>query len=302
MNLDLPRHFTDTITCSHGEAGADWLAELPVILKDISANWKLTLGYRYPNLSYHYVAPCVGADGGEAVLKLGFPGDPNPTIFNEAAMLEMNGGEAMVKLLGFDPDRRAMLLEKLTPGEDLRTIFAGNETAVIPIAVDLMRKIWRDPPILNAFPAVEDWFRNGFEKARKTDFPLEYTLKAGRIFEELNSSTGRRVLLHGDLHHWNILSAAREPYLVIDPKGITGNFGYEMSTFLINHHRWLMADPDVKEKLTAAIDLFAGAFDMTPGAIRKWTFAQSVLSAWWTFEENSDNWKRELEFAEIWDV
>ena len=110
------------------------------------------------------------------------------------------------------------------------------------------------------------------------------------------------MLLHGDLHHENILSARRGPFLAIDPKGITGNFGYEMSAFLINHHRWMESDPDVKEKLGAAIDRFAGAFKMPPETIRKWTFAQSVLSAWWTFEENSENWKRELELAEIWDV
>jgi len=75
-----------------------------------------------------------------------------------------------------------------------------------------------------------------------------------------------------------------------------------MSAFLINHHRWMKSDADVKEKLGAAIGRFAGAFKMTPEAIRKWAFSQSVLSAWWTFEENSINWKRELELAEIWDV
>ena len=34
------------------------------------------------------------------------------------------------------------------------------------------------------------------------------------------------VLLHGDLHHENVLAAGREPWLVIDPKGIV----------LTNHH------------------------------------------------------------------
>lgn len=302
MNLDLPKQFVDTITCSYGDAGSDWLAALPVILDDISKDWELTPGYRYPELSYHYVAPCVCAGGGEAVLKIAFPGDPVPTIFNEVEMLRLNNGEAMARLLRFDPVRRAMLLEKLTPGEHLRTLFAGNETAVISIAIDLMWKIWRDPPDGHNFPRLEDWFQGGFGKALNTGFPKEYIRKAGGIFEELNSSSGRRVLLHGDLHHWNILSAQREPYLVIDPKGIVGNFGYEMSTFLINHHRWMRSDPRVREKLDAAINEFAEAFEMTPVAVRKWTYAQSVLSAWWTFEENSDNWKAELEFAEIWEV
>lgn len=302
MVPNLPKHFTSVITSAYGDAGARWLGGLPRQLEEISKDWELSLGPHYPNLSYHYVAPCVCADGGDAVLKLGFPEDPNPTIFHEAAMLNLNAGEAMVTLLRFDPDRRAMLLEKLTPGEHLRALFAGRETDVIGIAVDLMKKIWRDPPAGNNFPALEDWFNNGFEKARKTSFPSEYIQKAGRMFEELNSSTGRRVLLHGDLHHWNILSAQREPYLVIDPKGITGNFGYELSTFLINHSNWLAEDPDRKEKLGAAIGLFSEAFGLETVTIRKWTFAQSVLSAWWTFEEGSENWRRELARAEIWDV
>jgi streptomycin 6-kinase len=208
----------------------------------------------------------------------------------------------MVKLLRFDPGRRAMLLEKLTPGEDLRTIFEGNETNVIPIAVDLMRRIWRDALEKSSFPILEDWFNNGFGKALKTNFPAEHVNKAWNIFNAVNSQTGRRLLLHGDLHHWNILSAVREPYLVIDPKGIIGNFGYELSTFLINHANWLRDKEDRKEKLDAAIHEFSLAFDVNPQTVRKWTYAQSVLSAWWTFEEGSEKWRDELARTEIWDV
>lgn len=302
MLAHLPQRFVDTITCAYGDPGRQWLLALPGILKNISDDWQISLDEHYPNLSYHYVAPGRCADGSEAVLKLGFPGDPNPTIFNEVAMLEINSGESMVKLLRFDAGRRAMLLEKLVPGENLRTIFAGNETGVIDIAVDLMQKTWRVPPAGNTFPSLEGWFDHGFDKARKTSFPPDYIQKAGRIFEELNSSTGRRVLLHGDLHHWNILSAGRQSYLVIDPKGIIGNFGYELSIFLINQLNWLRGDNERQEKLRAAIGLFSEAFGISPRVIRKWTFAQSVLSAWWTFEESSENWRCELAEAEIWDV
>lgn len=301
MLPEMPGTLTAVISSSYAEKGRQWLITLPGLIGKIAEEWQLSVREPYPNLSYHYVAPCVLADGSEAVLKIGFP-EENREMLNEVEALKHIDGRGMIKLLRFDPVRRAMLLEKLSPGEHLRTLFAGNETAVISIAIDLMRKIWRDPPPENHFPRLEDWFDKGFAKARKTSFPSEYIQKAGRIFEELNSSTGRRVLLHGDLHHWNILSAQREPYLVIDPKGITGNFGYEMSTFLINHRRWLESDPGVKEKLDAAIDEFAEAFEMTPVAVRKWTYAQSVLSAWWTFEENSDNWKTDLELAEIWEV
>lgn len=302
MIESLPAHFVQTISGAFGDGGRFWLESLPHILKNISEEWHISIGDHYPNLSYHYVAPCVSANGDEVVIKLAFHGDPNPTIFNEVRMLELNGGDGMLKLLRFDPEKRAMLLEKLTPGKDLRAIFEGNEIAVVEIAADLMWRIWREPPAGYSFPRVEDWFNNMFRKAAKTNFPSGLLVKTSRLFEELNSNAGRPMLLHGDLHHWNILSASREPYLVIDPKGIIGNYRYEMSTFLINHSNWLRGKDGYKEKLDAAIRAFSVAFDIDETLIRKWTFAQSVLSAWWTFEEGSENWRGELARTEIWEV
>jgi streptomycin 6-kinase len=300
MLEQLPVNFTETISSAYGEAGRNWLTRLPPVIAEIARDWQVSVGEHYTRLSYHFVAPVTCADGTSAVLKIGFP-EENQEMLNEVGALKHTGGHGMIKLFRFDPRRRAMLLEKLEPGDNLKTAFEGNEIGAVDVAIDIMQKLWREPSQGNTFPCLETWFNNCFEKAQKTEFPLEYVKKAAEFFEELNQD-GRRVLLHGDLHHENILSAQREPFLAIDPKGITGNFGYEMSTFLINHRWWMESDPNIKRKLDAAIDRFAGAFKMTPEAIRKWTFSQNVLSAWWTFEENSNNWKRELECAEIWDV
>src|SRR4029077_4141177 len=38
----------------------------------------------------------------------------------------------------------------------------------------------------------------------------------------LSESQGEQVLLHQDLHGWNVLAAQREPWLVIDPKPLVG--------------------------------------------------------------------------------
>lgn len=299
MPGQLPVNFVDVIYAAHVSAGEAWLAKLPTLIADIENDWRISVDEHYPNLSYHFVAPCTCADGAGAVLKIGFP-EKNREMDNEAEALKLVDGEGMVKLLRFDAVRRAMLLEKLEPGSNLKEIFEGDEMKAVDVAIGVMQKLWREPRLENSFPKLEDWFNNGFRKAENTGFAPEYVRKAGGIFEELNPS-GRRVLLHGDLHHENILSA-RASFLAIDPKGITGNFAYEITSFLLNHRRWLENGPDLKDKLAAAIQRFSEAFDLTPGTIRKWTFAQSVLSAWWTFEENSENWRDELARAEIWDV
>lgn len=300
MPEQLPPNFVDVISAAYGDAGKLWLATLPSLVADIENDWRISVGEHYPNLSYHLVAPCTREDGTGAVLKIGFH-EKNREMDNEAGALKLVDGEGMAKLLRFDGVRRAMLLEKLSPGENLKTIFKGDEMKAVDVAIGVMRKLWREPPPGNSFPRLEDWFNNGFRKAQTAGFAPEYVRKAGNVFEELNP-TGRRVLLHGDLHHENILSAGRVPFLAIDPKGITGNFGYEITSFFLNHRRWLENGPDLNDRLSAAIQRFSDAFDLAPGDIRKWTFAQSVLSAWWTFEENSENWQVELAAAEIWGV
>jgi hypothetical protein len=43
----------------HKTAGASWLANLPEIFAEIEQNWSLKVGKPFPDLSYHFVAPCV---------------------------------------------------------------------------------------------------------------------------------------------------------------------------------------------------------------------------------------------------
>ncbi len=297
----LPRKFTEVILGAFREEGGRWLESLPQTISEIEENWSLKIEKKpFPNLSYHYVAPCHCADGSEAVVKIGFP-DEKIYILNEVKMLKFTDGRSMVKLLRFDEKRFAMLLEKLTPGENLKTNCRDNDLKAVGIAIETMSKFWRRPPENHDFPMLEKWF-DGLIKAGKINFAPEYTEKARMFFEELNSLPESKMLLHGDFHHENILSATREPFLAIDPKGIVGNIGYDISIFLINHANWLSGKPDFQEKLDDAIGKFSAAFEIEPGDLRRWAFAHSVLSAWWTFEENCENWKRELAFAEIWKV
>jgi streptomycin 6-kinase len=297
---DLPQKFTEIILGAFREDGRRWIDDLPQIIGEIERNWSVKIEKPFPNLSYHYVAPCVFKTGGEAVVKIGFPGEKT-TTFNEIKMLEFLKGEGVCKLLGFDEKRFALLLEKLAPGKNLKQICGGDDRKAVEIAIEAIRKFRRKPPPNHDFPLLEDWFA-GFERAAETGFAPDYIKKARRFFKELNSPTAAKTLLHGDFHHENILSAERAPFLLIDPKGIVGDTGYDLSVFLINHANWLKSAPDLTEKLNDAIRVFSEAFGIESRNIRKWVFAHSVLSAWWTFEENSENWKNELAFAEIWEV
>ena len=296
---NLPKRFTRNALNLCGETGGQWLKDLPQIIAELSKIWSLIVERPLPNLSYSFVAPCHSKNGA-AVLKIAPPLN-NPEIYNEARFLQMANGKGAIKLLKTDENRRAILLERLSPGANLKKVCRADESESVAIAIKVMREILRVPPENSAFRRLDDWF-DGFENAANTKFPDEFISKASGFYDELSSASKRKFLIHGDLHHENILSARREPFLAIDPKGIIGDIGYEIAVFLNNHLWWLASEPNLKEKLNDAVRQFSEAFEIEPRDLRKWAFAQIVLSAWWTFEENGENWKNDLELAEIWGV
>lgn len=299
LRANLPKRFTKNALDLCGKSGEQWLNDLPRIIGELEKNWSLKVEKPFPNLSYNFVAPCALNGGAKAVLKIALPLN-NPEIFNEAAFLNISDGKGVVKLLKSDENRRAILLEQLAPGANLKEVCQTDEAKAVEIAIKTLREILKKPPENSAFRRLEDWFK-GFDKAAKTKFPREFIFKASKFYKELSCSSNK-FLIHGDLHHENILSATREPFLAIDPKGIIGDIGYEISVFLNNHLWWLASDANLKEKLNRAVLQFSEAFEIEPQDLRKWAFAQIVLSAWWTFEDNGENWENELAFAKIWEV
>ncbi len=297
--LNLPERFAQNTLDLCGEKGESWLNELPKIIDELAANWSLKVEKPFPNLSYNFVAPCVCADG-DAVLKIVLPLN-NPEIFNEASFLQMADGNGAVRLLKTDETHRAILLERLTPGANLKEVCHNDDAKAVEIAIQILHRLLRETPENSVFRRLEEWFNNFFEKAGKTVFPREFTSKAREFFERLNSASTPKFLIHGDLHHENILSAQREPFLAIDPKGIVGTIGYEISVFLNNHALWLASDPNCREKLNKSVHKFSKAFEIEPENLCRWAFAQMVLSEWWTFEDNGKDWEIAIRRAEIWE-
>ena len=297
---NLPKWFVHNTLGMHGAAGEEWLNDLPQIIGEIAENWSLKVENYFPRLSYNFVAPCVCENGEKAVLKIGFP-EGNSLISNEARILEIFEGKGAVKLLRSDEKLCALLLEKAVPGKSLRKLCQRDDASASQIAIGIMQRLWREPPQNHKFPPLESWIK-GFEKAENTRFPANAIKKAQSCFDELLDLSKNKFVLHGDLNHENILSAKREPFLAIDPKGIVGDIGYEISVFLNNPHSWILTHADAQEILRRRVEQFSEAFEIEPRTLRKWAFAEAVLSAWWTFEDNGTGWKKWLAYAELWET
>ncbi len=298
----IPEDFARFMTEIFGEEGRAWLDRLPAILSACEERWSLTIGAPISNLSFNYVAPAVLADGSEVMLKIGltdeFPSQPQA--------LRHFDGHGMVQLLAYDEPNAAMLLERLKPGTSLRAV--EDDEIAIEAAADVMRKIWRPlPQEYYPFPTVCDWGK-GFASLRKLydggtgPIPPAMFDKAERLYAELSASMAEPVLLHGDLHQDNILSAEREPWLAVDPKGVIGEPVFETGALLRNFWPDILSLPDPKYLMARRIDQLSAALGFDRERIYDWGFSQAVLSVLWSVEDTGKLEHEGLYFVELLDA
>lgn len=276
--------------------GAEWIAGLPVLLQEMAERHQLTLLPPFP-LSYNYVAPAVLADGREVVLKAGIP---RPELSREMDALQWVAGRGAARLIWMDRERGVMLLERVRPGTMLVQL-ADDEKATT-IAVQVMRRLWRPLPAEHPFRPVAEWAA-GLQRLRDRfngdtgPFPAGLVVAAEQQFAGLLASAAPPVLIHGDLHHYNILQAEREPWLAIDPKGMAGEPAYEVGALMRNPltlPKW----PDLKKVLARRADQLAAELVLERERVVGYSMAQAVLSAWWSLQETGRGWKPWLPVAE----
>lgn len=280
-----PDKFTRDMVALHGAEGRAWLDRLPAVLAECAQRWNIKIGPPFANLSFHYVAPATRADGTPVVVKAC---SPTREFKREAEALRLFDGHGMARLLEYDAANEVMVLERLRPGTLLSTL--EDDEQAISLAAGVMCQLWRPVPAEHPFPTVQDWGK-GFQRLRHHyqggygPFPPTLLEQAERLFAELNNSMAEPMLLHGDLHQENILSAQRQPWLAIDPKGLIGEPAYETGSLLRNMLPQLLQMPHPERVLARRITQISEELGFERTRVRDWGLAQAVLSSWWSVED-----------------
>jgi streptomycin 6-kinase len=319
---ELPSSLVRTITGLYPADGESWLRGLPTLLTEIAERWGLDLSGPFAGLSFHYVAPAVRrADGLPVVLKVGVPSDTE--LPREAEALRFYNGRGMARLLDTDLERGALLLERVQPGTTLADTItdAATDESATRVAARVMRRLWRTLPLAwrpgagttLPFPTAADWAL-GMERLRAEfaggagPFPPALVEEAESLFRDLLASESETVLLHGDLHHFNILAgretraaAGGDSWLAIDPKGLIGEPAYEAGALLRNPMPLLLSLPEPQRVTARRLDVLTEELGLPRERLCGWGMAQAVLSAWWCWEDGADEdcWKPALRCAEL---
>lgn len=187
----------------------------------VATDWRLQLGPPFPS-QYSYVAPVRD----NAVLKVQFGGDDES--LHEAEALALWNGDGAVRLLRHDSHRRALLLERAVPGHDISGL---SDEVATSIAVSVCRRLWR--PASEPFRWIGDHVPDWLDDAAFVPSSARDLIPVAR--ELLDSlDVGGSTLVHGDVHHHNILDAGGGRYVAIDPKPMLGDPEFDIPPLLWN--------------------------------------------------------------------
>jgi streptomycin 6-kinase len=188
------------------------------------------------------------------------------------------GGRGVVQV--YEHMAGAALFEKLDPGEPLAalTLAGRDDEATDILAMMLGRMTPGEPP--EGCPTVEQWGGGFVRGAALDDERLPSTLldPAQRIYADLCRTQREPALLHGDLHHYNVLSDRARGWCAVDPKGVVGELEYELGAVLRNpiDRPDLFATLEIVERRLEQFGLMLG---LDVSRARGWCFSQAVLSA-----------------------
>jgi streptomycin 6-kinase len=259
-----------------GPARRAWLEALPGIVAGLADRWSLRVGRPFqPGGNASWVAPARDAAGRRLVLKAGWRHDETE---HEAAGLRAWDGRGAVRVFRslLAADTSALLLEACEPGTPLEGALPPREQDAV--VAGLLRRLWIEPPAGHPFRPLggmcERWaaeFERRYAAARGSDELDPGIARAGiELFRLLPATAARQVLLCTDLHPGNVLAAAREPWLVIDPKPYAGDPAYDPLQHMLNFPGRLAGDPG------GFAGRMAGLLGLDAGRLRSWLFARCV--------------------------
>ncbi len=268
--------FEKNLITIHGEKGKQWLANVPIFVKNLVHQWKLSDLKPVENLTYNYVLS--GMRGTQSIiLKIGLD---HQELEREVKALEYFKGPYATSILEYQTG--AVLLEHALPGTSLHSFFPKQDNHSLEIACELMQQLHRVPvPEEGSFPSLA----NRVALLDKNwDIPDKYLQKARTLKTELLATAPPSILLQGDFHHGNILHHGNS-WLVIDPQAVMGDPAYEIAIFMCNPLYKLIESSDAHNIITHRIALGARLLDTDPARIQGWTFVHSVLAWAWSLED-----------------
>lgn len=190
-------------------------------------------------------------------------------------------GQGAARVLAYDDE--AILLERAEGRRSLAD-YARNgrddeATSIICGAIAELHAP-RSKPLPDLVP-LDEWFRSLWPAAESHGGLLALSARTAR---ELLSDQKEFGVLHGDVHHDNVLDFGARGWLAIDPKRILGDRSFDYANLFCNPEETPSVPKD-KDRFLRRIEIVTEAAAIERTRLLRWVLAWTGLSAAWWFED-----------------
>ena len=266
-----------------GGRGQRWLRDLPATIAGLERHWSVVVRESVSGGSEAFVARVTRRDGTGAVLKLPLP---DRDVAAEADILRRAGGNGYVRLLAFDADCGAMLLEELGPALDGSGLGPESQLDVLADALALAWAV--GPGVGEGVPTDKALALGRFIEAawrRLTEPCADVVVHAALACAERRSAGFDRsaaVLVHGDPHAANAFRVpaprvgAPHGFVLIDPEPFLGDRQYDLGVALRGWCAQVLAAPHpvcLTERFARRLAAHTG---LDEHAVWEWAYLERV--------------------------
>ena len=218
--------------------GAERYNERISVVEKYKDQWELSEITFQPSLSINsLIFYAFSKQYGKVIFKILINNEFDEDIKEIMSLIQFQG-ENFCKLYEYSLEDKVYIMERIIPADTLYESARRDERIKI---VGAIFKVLHKPDLLDStFPTYSEWFDAGKEgtKNRKDCEELrQYLESAESMLNDICQKYSRNVLLHGDLHHENILKNENGSYTVIDPKGVAGDPVFDLSRFILDEFR-----------------------------------------------------------------
>lgn len=198
----------------------------------------------------------------------------------------------------FEVDEQAIVLERAIGGRDLPTLSrSGDDLGAVTVLCSVLRTLHASSAsaserVTDRVPTLRRWFQELLAHSDPDHPPLvddtasaRFLARGRRTALRLLDATAPAdaVLLHGDLHHENVLEFGPGDWRAIDPKGIVGHRAFDATALFSNPDAETAIDP---ARFAKRVELVARLMDLPRVVLLDWLVARSALSAVWSLQDD----------------
>lgn len=284
--------FQKNVISAHGDGGRTWLSTLPALVHSIAQELGLSDLKPVVDLSYNFVATARKDRDAHVILKIS---PPDVAITSESAWLK-RFSPVTPQVIATNAEQNYLLMERVFPGTSLKGFFSEKDDDVA--TTEIARTICS----LRQNSVQIEGYRHLAELEKDFDALSEFGFstvaqKAKGLWQDLNADRSKDTLLHGDLHHDNILRDGIG-WKVIDPHGYVGSPVSDCGVMIFNPIDRYTAHLPRSEVVERRLRILADVTGDDLQEIKAWCFCKTVISAAWNVRNFQAQARNQISLAQ----